>query len=63
MKALSGEYPGGRVSTFTSSYHDIVQNERIVYAYDMHLNETYISISLATVEFKPDGAGTQLIVT
>jgi uncharacterized protein YndB with AHSA1/START domain len=60
---LSGGPPGGRVSIFSSSYYDIVQDERIVYAYDMRLNEARISVSLATVEFKADGAATQLIVT
>ena len=29
----------------------------------MHLDETRISVSLATVEFKPAGAGTRLIFT
>lgn len=31
--------------------------------YDMHLDATRISVSLATVEFKPAGAGTRLIFT
>jgi uncharacterized protein YndB with AHSA1/START domain len=60
---LSGEWPGGRVSAFNSTYHDIVPDERIVYAYDMRLNGIRISVSLATVQFKADGAGTRLIVT
>ena len=29
----------------------------------MHLDETRISVSLATVEFKPEGDGTRLIFT
>ena len=59
----SGAWRNGTVTRFDSRYHDIVPNERIVYAYDMHLGEKHISISLATVEFKPAGTGTRLILT
>jgi uncharacterized protein YndB with AHSA1/START domain len=54
---------GGPVHTFDARYQDIVPDERIIYTYDMYLDETRISISLATIEFKPAGAGTRLIVT
>ena len=54
---------GGPVHTFRGRYHDIVPDERIVFAYDMYLDETRISVSLATVELKPDGAGTRLVFT
>jgi uncharacterized protein YndB with AHSA1/START domain len=40
-----------------------VPDERIVYTYDMNLGDTRISVSLATVEFKPAGKGTRLIFT
>jgi uncharacterized protein YndB with AHSA1/START domain len=40
-----------------------VPDERIVSTYEMHLDETRISVSLATVEFKPEGSGTRLILT
>jgi uncharacterized protein YndB with AHSA1/START domain len=62
-ETLSGAWRGGTVSHFNCRYHDIVPNERIVYAYDMRLDERMISVSLATVEFQPAGAGTRLIVT
>lgn len=42
---------------------DIVPNERIVLTYDMHLDKTRISVSLLTLEFKPAGAGTKLVLT
>jgi uncharacterized protein YndB with AHSA1/START domain len=58
-----GGPPGGPVYTFERRYQDIVPNQRIVYTYDMHLDQTRISVSLATVEFKPAGAGTRLILT
>ncbi|HXZ00281.1 MAG TPA: SRPBCC family protein [Stellaceae bacterium] len=60
---VSGAWRGGTVSRFDARYHDIVANERIVYAYDMHLDDRHISVSLATVTFKPAGAGTRLILT
>jgi uncharacterized protein YndB with AHSA1/START domain len=62
-ESVSGGPPGGPVHAFNAMYQDIVPNERIISTYDMHLNETRISVSLATVEFKPAGAGTRLIYT
>jgi uncharacterized protein YndB with AHSA1/START domain len=53
----------GRVHAFDARYYDIVPDERIVYAYEMHMDDVRISVSLATVEFKPDGAGTRMIFT
>jgi uncharacterized protein YndB with AHSA1/START domain len=60
---LVGKWADGNVTQFDSRYHDIVPNERIIMSYDMHLNGTKISVSLATVEFKPAGAGTRLTFT
>ncbi len=54
---------GGPVFAFNARYQDIVADERIVYTYDMHMGDTRISVSLATVEFRPKGAGTRLIFT
>ena len=53
----------GSSYTFDARYQDIVANERIVYSYDMHRDETRISVSLATVELAPAGAGTRLLFT
>jgi uncharacterized protein YndB with AHSA1/START domain len=59
-----GNVPGGNGTyTYDARYQDIVPDERIVYAYDMHLEDTRISVSLSTVELKPDGDATQLIYT
>lgn len=38
-------------------------DERIVYTYDMHLDDQRISVSLATVQLEPAGAGTRLTFT
>ena len=58
---LKGGFSGGPVSAFDCLYWDIVPDERIVYTYDMHLDDKRISVSLSTVEFKAAGAGTRLI--
>jgi uncharacterized protein YndB with AHSA1/START domain len=58
-----GAGPDGEIYTYEALYQDIVPDERIVYTYEMHRKETRISVSLATVEFKPDGGGTRLVYT
>jgi len=64
---LSGTWKGGKVSHFDGQYYDIVPNERIVFSYDMHIDTTRISVSLATVELKAaevgGKAGTKLALT
>ena len=37
-------------------------NNRIVYCYEMYLNKNRISVSLATLEFSPDGEGSKLVL-
>jgi uncharacterized protein YndB with AHSA1/START domain len=44
-------------------YHDVIPDSRLIYSYEMHLDERKISVSLACVELKPHGHGTRLIVT
>ena len=58
-----GGPPGGPVSSFRGIYQDIVPDERIVFSYDMDLDGERISVSLTTIELKPEGSGTQLIFT
>jgi uncharacterized protein YndB with AHSA1/START domain len=53
----------GNTYTYEARYRDIVPDERLVYAYDMYLDEARISVSLSTVELKPDGDGTRLTYT
>lgn len=62
-ETLKGQFDGGRTSTFEATYQDIVPNERIVYAYSMHLNDQHISVSLGTIELKAEGGGTRLVYT
>jgi len=60
---LKGRRPDGTTSWFDARYYEIVPNERIVYVYEMHTNDVRISISLATIELKERGKGTELIIT
>jgi uncharacterized protein YndB with AHSA1/START domain len=59
----NGGPKGGPMSRFEAVYHDIVENTRIVYSYTMHLDDTKISVSLATFDFQPSGKGTRLVLT
>lgn len=54
---------GGPVHRNNTTYHDIVPGERIIWSYEMYLGETRISVSVATVQLRPEGAGTRLIFT
>jgi len=54
---------GGPVFTYQALYQDIVDGERIVYTYDMLMDDARISVSVATVEFAPAGDGTRLTFT
>ena len=58
-----GRWKSGMVSDFQAQYWDIIPNERIVYTYEMHLDDRKISVSLATIEFRPVGEGTRLVIT
>jgi uncharacterized protein YndB with AHSA1/START domain len=58
-----GTLPDGRAYTFRALYQDIVRARRMVFTYDMLLDETRISVSVATVQFRPERAGTRLVFT
>jgi uncharacterized protein YndB with AHSA1/START domain len=62
-ECISGGPPGGPVHIYDAIYRDIVPDQRIVLTYDMYLDETRISVSLATVELKPVAASTRLTYT
>jgi uncharacterized protein YndB with AHSA1/START domain len=55
--------PDGPQYSFDALYQDIVDGQRIVYTYDMHLDENRISVSVATVEIEAAGAATRLTLT
>jgi|SRR5580658_1098034 uncharacterized protein YndB with AHSA1/START domain len=60
---LQGRWANGTVSTFDAVYFDVVPNVRLVYSYEMWLDDQKISVSLATMELLPVGTGTRLVVT
>jgi uncharacterized protein YndB with AHSA1/START domain len=62
-ETLVGKWQTGMVTRMDLVYFDIVPDERIVYTYEMRLDGTKISVSLATIEFKKAGAGTRLLLT
>ena len=60
---LRGRWDTGVVTTFDAVYHDVVPNERLVYGYQMYIDEKKISVSLATLQLRAHGARTTLKVT
>jgi uncharacterized protein YndB with AHSA1/START domain len=58
-----GGPPGGPTYVFDAVYQDILPNQRIITSYEMQLAEQRISVSVATIEFQPDGSGTRLVFT
>jgi uncharacterized protein YndB with AHSA1/START domain len=60
----AGRDHDGHLRVFHSRFHDIVEGERIVFAYDMLVDERLTSVSLATVELRQeDRGGTRLVFT
>jgi uncharacterized protein YndB with AHSA1/START domain len=60
---LKGRWASGTVTTFDAVYFDVVPNRRLVYGYEMRVDARKISVSLATIELTPAGAGTRLKLT
>jgi uncharacterized protein YndB with AHSA1/START domain len=54
---------GGPMHAMDGRYQDIVPGERIVFSYDMHLDDVRISVSLLTMEFEASRTGTRLKLT
>jgi uncharacterized protein YndB with AHSA1/START domain len=63
-ESLRGDTPGGGPSfTYDALYQDIVEDERIVYSYEMTMDGKRISVSVATIEFIGRQDGTRMILT
>lgn len=56
-------FQGGEAIINDGSYLDILPEERIILAFTMKSGDRFISISLATMEFKAVGVGTQFLYT
>lgn len=63
LEQHTGPVVQGTVTRYEARYEDIVPGARIIFTYHMKLNDEPISVSLATVQFKPEGTGTRLIFT
>jgi uncharacterized protein YndB with AHSA1/START domain len=63
QESSRGGPEGGPTYAFEARYEDIVPNERIITSYQMSLNGERISVSVATIELKAQGAATRLILT
>jgi uncharacterized protein YndB with AHSA1/START domain len=58
-----GRMDGGSTFALEALYQDIVPDERIVYTYEMRMDDQRISVSLATVQLEAAGGGTRLTYT
>lgn len=56
-------WPSGLITDFQATYHDIVENERIVLVYDLFHGDDKLSVSLMTIELRAEGRGTHLLHT
>ena len=56
-------FRSGPEITNDTQYQDIIDNRRIVITYRMTIGGKPLSVSLATMEFLPDGKGTRLTYT
>jgi uncharacterized protein YndB with AHSA1/START domain len=63
IEVSSGGPEGGPVHHYRAVYWEVVPDERIVYTYELLLGDVRISVSLVTLELKPEGAGTRLTLT
>lgn len=53
----------GPIGRYESRYTGIVENQRIVFTYDMWLEDAHASTSLVTIVFEPIETGTRLTYT
>jgi uncharacterized protein YndB with AHSA1/START domain len=58
-----GRWTSGVTTDFQAHYLDIVPLRRIVYAYNMHVDDRKISVSLATIELESTAQGTRMKIT
>jgi uncharacterized protein YndB with AHSA1/START domain len=59
----AGQWRGGPTSRFLSTYTDIVNQQRMIFTYDMWVDDRHMSTSLTTIVVERDGDGTRLTYT
>ena len=62
-EVTTGTAPNGNKLEASSTYHDIVPGERIVYSTTLTGGDTLATISTTTIELLPDAGGTRLVLT
>ncbi|MEO1243012.1 MAG: SRPBCC family protein [Pseudomonadota bacterium] len=60
---LEGLFENGTRTVYAARFHEIIVGKRLVYVYDMYINDARLSVSLASVEFGPDDGGTAMTYT
>jgi uncharacterized protein YndB with AHSA1/START domain len=58
-----GRWHDGPRSRFESTYTDIVAQQRIVFTYDIWVDDQHLSTSLTTIAIEAEGDGTSLTYT
>jgi uncharacterized protein YndB with AHSA1/START domain len=59
----AGRWDGGPRSRFESTYTDIVDQHRVVFTYDMWVDDRHMSTSLTTIVVEREGDSTRLTYT
>ena len=62
-ETASGGPRGGPMHRYHAIYWEVVPNARIVYTYELLIDDVRTSVSLVTVELERDGEGTRLTLT
>jgi uncharacterized protein YndB with AHSA1/START domain len=68
VETLAGRWESGVVTRFDCVYRDIVPpsekgEARIIYTYNMFVDDRKISVSQAAIELKAEGNGTKFVLT
>jgi uncharacterized protein YndB with AHSA1/START domain len=58
-----GQWRGGPKSRFVSTYTDIVDEQRMVFTYDIWVDDRHLSTSLTTIVVESEDEGTRLTYT
>jgi uncharacterized protein YndB with AHSA1/START domain len=58
-----GGPPGGPVYIYSAQFRDIVLERRIVFTSELYADDSLMSVTVATVEFRETGDTTELILT
>jgi len=68
VETLAGRWESGMVTRFDCVYRDIVPPSengegRIIYTYNMFVDDRKISVSQASIEIRAEGKGTKFVLT